>query len=597
MKQFLLTIAGVFVGLMLFVIVVPIALIAVAVGASRPAPLPAKSVLTLDLRSGLTDQEPQDGLPIFTSHGLSVMGVEETLRRAAADGQVAGVFVRLPEAGIAPADADELRRAFQAFRASGKPMLAFSQGIYPEGVATATYELGAASGDLWMQPSASFQVTGLAQEDLFLKRFFDKYGVVADYQQRYQYKNAVNGYLYDDYTPAHREAELSWMNSVYATTLAAAAQDRKLSPDALKATIEAGPYSADEAKAKGLVDNIGEEREAENAILKAAGSGAKLADFSEYAQRAKAAQSASMASGPTIALIQAEGDIVTGTAGHGGAIGGGSNIYADDLAKAFYKAIDDKDVKAIVLRLNSPGGSDTASEEILSAVRAARAAGKPVVVSMGDYGASGGYWISSEANEIVAEPSTLTGSIGVFGGKLAIGPALAKFGVDLRGLKVGGDYADAFGSQGQMSPSQTAAFSAWMDRIYNGFVARVAEGRKMTVQQVNDIAKGHVWTGAQAKSLGLVDYIGGFPQAVDRAKALAGITGTARLKLFATSTNPFAAIARLFGASADSARLLVAASELAQDPDARALIESLHEARLREAGATVLAPIPPLTGR
>jgi protease IV len=597
MKQFLLTIAGVFVGLLLFMVVVPLALIAIAVGASRPAPLPAKSVLTLDLRGGLTDQEPQDGLPFLGGRGLSVMGVEETLRRAAADGQVGGVLVRLPEAGISPAVADELRLSFQAFRASGKPMLAYSQGIYPEGVATATYELGAASGDLWMQPSASFQATGLAQEDLFLKRFFDKYGVVADYQQRYQYKNAVNGYLYDDYTPAHREAELSWMGSVYATTLAAAAADRKLSPDALKATIEAGPYSADEAKAKGLIDNVGEEREAEAAILKAAGNGAKLADFSDYAQRARAAQGASFAAAPTIALIQAEGDIVTGTAGRGSPLGGGATIYADDLAKAFYKAIDDKDVKAIVFRLNSPGGSDTASEEILSAVRAARAAGKPVVVSMGEYGASGGYWISSDANEIVAEPSTLTGSIGVFGGKLAIGPALAKFGVDLRGLKVGGDYADSGSSQGAMSPSQTAAFGAWMDRIYNGFVARVAEGRKMTVQQVGDIAKGHVWTGAQAKSLGLVDYLGGFPQAVDRAKALAGIKGAARLKPFATSTNPFAAIARLFGAGADSARLMAAASELSQDPDARALIESLHEARLREAGATVLAPIPSLSGR
>jgi protease-4 len=596
MKQFLLTVAGVFVGLLLFMVVVPLALIAIAVGASRPAPLPARSVLTLDLRGGLTDQDPQDGLPFLGGRGLSVMGVEETLRRAAADGQVGGVLVRLPEAGISPAVADELRLSFQAFRASGKPMLAYSQGIYPEGVATATYELGAASGDLWMQPSASFQATGLAQEDLFLKRFFDKYGVVADYQQRYQYKNAVNGYLYDDYTPAHREAELSWMGSVYATTLAAAAADRKLSPEVLKATIEAGPYSADEAKAKGLIDNVGEEREAEAAILKAAGNGAKLADFSEYAQRAKATQ-ASFATAPTIALIQAEGDIVTGTAGHGGALSSGSTIYADDLARAFYKAIDDKDVKAIVLRLNSPGGSDTASEEILSAVRAARAAGKPVVVSMGEYGASGGYWISSDANEIVAEPSTLTGSIGVFGGKLAIGPALAKFGVDLRGLKVGGDYADSGSSQGAMSPSQTAAFGAWMDRIYNGFVARVAEGRKMTVQQVGDIAKGHVWTGAQAKSLGLVDYLGGFPQAVDRAKALAGIKGAAQLKPFETSANPFAAIARLFGAGADSARLMAAASELSQDPDARALIESLHEARLREAGATVLAPIPPLSRR
>jgi protease-4 len=520
------------------------------------------------------------------------MGIEETLRRAGADSQVSGVFVRLPEGGMPPAAADELRLAFQAFRASGKPMLAYSQGIYPQGAATSTYEVGTATGNFWMQPSASFQVTGLAQQDLFLKRFFDKYGVVADYQQRYQYKNAVNQYLYDDYTPAHREAELSWMNSIYATSLAAAATDRKLAPAALTALIEAGPYSAEDAKAKGLIDNVGEEHAAEAAILKTAGQGAKLAEFGDYAQRARGAQKASFASLPTIALIEAEGDIVTGTGGRGGTLGGGATIYSDDVAKAFYKAIDDKDVKAIVFRLNSPGGSDTASEQILSAVRAARAAGKPVVVSMGEYGASGGYWVSSNANAIIAEPSTLTGSIGVFGGKLAIGPALSKFGVDLRGLKVGGDYADAFGSQGAMSPSQTAAFSAWMDRIYNGFVARVAEGRRMTVQRVGDIAKGHVWTGAQAKALGLVDDLGGFQQAVARAKQLAGITGQARLKPIETSPNPFAAIARLFGAGADGARLLASASELAQDPDARALMDTMRDARLRQAGATVLAPIP-----
>jgi protease-4 len=216
---------------------------------------------------------------------------------------------------------------------------------------------------------------------------------------------------------------------------------------------------------------------------------------------------------------------------------------------------------------------------------------------MGDYGASGGYWISSQASEIVAEPSTLTGSIGVFGGKFAIGPALAKFGVDVRGLKVGGDYADAFGAGAPMTPAQKAVFGAWMDRIYNGFVARVAEGRRMSPQQVDAIAKGHVWTGAQAKGLGLVDSLGGFPQAVERAKALAGIKGEARLKPFTGSTNPFAALARLFGASADSARLMVAASELARDPEAQALIQSLHDARLRQEGATVLAPTLPSVSR
>jgi protease-4 len=591
MKQFLLTVAGVFVGLVLFLVVLPIGVIALIAGASRPAPLPGKTVLNLDLRGSLTDQPPQDGLAFFNTGQVSVMGVEEALRRAETDTHVAGLFVRLPDGGMTPAAADELRLAFQRFRAAGKPILAYSQGLYAQGVTTATYELGAASGDFWMQPSASFQAVGLAQEDLFLKDFFDKYGVVPDYQQRYQYKNAVNGYLYNDYTPAHREAELSWMGSVYASSLAAAAQDRKLTPQALTATIEGGPYSADEALAKGLIDHVGEVKEAEDAVLKAAGDGAQFAEFTDYAVRARATPPTSLGTLPTIALIQAEGDIVTGTAGHGGAFGGGQNIYSDDLAKAFYDAAADKDVKAIVFRLSSPGGSDTASEEILSAIRAAKAAGKPVVVSMGDYGASGGYWVSSAASEIVAEPSTLTGSIGVFGGKLAVGPALAKFGVDIRGLKVGGDFADSFGAAGPMSASQRVAFSAWMDRIYQGFVQRVAEGRRLPVQRVEDIAKGHVWTGAQAKTLGLVDQLGGFQVAVDRAKALSGISGQARLKPFAAQPNPLQALGRLFGASTDGARLTAAASALANDPHSRLLLESLREARLREAGATVLAPV------
>jgi protease-4 len=162
---------------------------------------------------------------------------------------------------------------------------------------------------------------------------------------------------------------------------------------------------------------------------------------------------------------------------------------------------------------------------------------------------------------------------------------------------VGGDYAGAFGAGAPMTPAQRAAFSAWMDRIYNGFVARVAEGRRMTTQQVDAVAKGHVWTGAQARGLGLVDSLGGFPQAVDRAKALAGIKGQARLKSFTAAPNPFAAIARLFGASADSARLMAAASELAHDPEAQALLQNLHDARLRQDGATVLAPTLPVIGR
>src|SRR6185312_6819717 len=215
------------------------------------------------------------------------------------------------------------------------------------------------------------------------------------------------------------------------------------------------------------------------------------------------------------------------------------SIYADDTAEAFYNAIKAKDVKAIVFRLNSPGGSDTASEEILAAIRAAKAAGKPVVVSMGTYGASGGYWVSSEASAILAEPSTLTGSIGVFGGKFAVGPALARFGVDVRQLGVGSPYAGAFGLGPEFTPAQRAAFAHWMDRIYDNFVQRVAAGRRLPVERVRQIAKGHVWTGAQARELGLVDEIGGFYQAVDRAKALASIKGEARLRRMSPSGSPF----------------------------------------------------------
>ncbi|MDE2356701.1 MAG: signal peptide peptidase SppA [Alphaproteobacteria bacterium] len=594
MKQFVITVAGVLIGLILFAVLTPMALIAFASAAARPAPLPAASVLVLDLRTGLTDQPPDMPFAFLQGRGNSVLGIEQTLRRAGRDSAVKGLLVRLPEGGMAPAAADELRRAFLDFRAQGKPILAHSQGLYSDGTVVSTYELGAASGDLWMQPGASFQVTGLARDDVFLKRLFDRFGVVADYQQRYQYKTAVNPFLYDDYTPAHRESELSWMGSVFETSLVSAANDRRQNPKALMTLIEAGPYSAEEAKAKGLIDQVGEVKGAEDAILAKAGDGASLVSFNAYAAHARAARGRGVgqAGAPVIALIAAEGDIVTGSSAQsgGGPLSGSSAIHSDDVAKAFYDAIDDHDVKAIVFRVSSPGGSDTASEQILAAVRAAKAAGKPVVVSMGTYAASGGYWISSQASEIVAEPTTLTGSIGVFGGKFALGKALGRYGVDLRGLKVGGDFADAFSPDAPMSPSQRAAVSAWMDHIYQGFVARVAEGRHMRPDKVEAIAKGRVWTGAQAKALGLVDHIGDIYDAVDRAKALAHIQGPARLRGFNAEASPLDALRRMLNLEARGVHAAAALGSVLETPAAHATLETLDTANLRAQGSTVLAP-------
>jgi protease-4 len=594
MKQFLITAAGVFAGLVIFMIGVPFVLIAMAASAAGPAPTPAKAVLELDLREPLSDQSPQSPLAGFARRGHSAMSILEGLRRAEKDDRIKGLLVRLPEGGVEPGLADELRLSIKHFRTSGKPVIAHSQGLYPSGAVTATYMLGAAADEFWMQPGASFQVTGLANEDIFLKRFFDKYGVKADYEQRYEFKNAVNGYLFDDYTPAHRAAELSWMGSVYDTDLKAAALDRKQDAAALKATLEAGPYLAEDVVANRLIDRLGQVREAQAAMLKKAGAGAEMVDFEDYAHGRTPRE---RGPGPAVAVIEGEGDIVTGKDEGGNPFRGGSSIYSDDIADSFYDAIKAKDVKAIVFRLNSPGGSDTASEQILSAIRAAKAAGKPVVVSMGTYGASGGYWVSSDASAIVAEPSTLTGSIGVFGGKFALGPALAKFGVDVRQLGVGGSYAGAYGLGAEFTPQQRAAFSHWMDRIYGNFITRVAEGRKLPVERVREIAKGHVWTGAQAKALGLVDEIGGFYDAVAKAKALAGITGEARLKRMSPNGSPFEALQKMMGVSAASVRTVAAAAGLLSDPRAQGVLDELGQARLRDQGALVLAPIRIPAGR
>jgi protease-4 len=590
MKQFLITTAGVFTGLLIFLIGVPILIISLAVSATAPAPLPGKAVLELDLRGPLNDQSPHNPLLGLGGGSDSVMSIISTLKRAGTDDRVKGLLVRLPEGGIEPGMADEIRLAFKQFRAAGKPIYAHSQGIYPAGIVTTTYMLGAAADQLWMQPGASLQVTGVATEDLFFKRFFDKYGVVPQYEQRYEYKNAVNGYLFSDYTPAHRQSQLSWIGSVYGSNLGFAAQDRKTDPAGLRTALEAGPYLADDALKLKLIDRLGQVRETEQALLDKAGDGARTIDFHDYAD---SHQEGDGKIGDSIAVIEAEGAILTGRDRGSNPFTGGATIYSDDLAGAILSAARTEAVKAIVLRINSPGGSDTASEQILDAIRVAKAAGKPVVVSMGSYGASGGYWIASEASAIIAQPTTLTGSIGVFGGKFALGPALEKFGVDVRQTGVGGEYAGGFGLSQPFTATQRAAFGGWMDRIYETFIVRVATGRKLPVEQVRELAKGRVWTGEQARTLGLVDELGGFYQAVDKAKALAGLKGEIQLRRMTPSEGAFETLQRALGVSAMSARTLAAAAWVFGDPRSQAILDQVSEARLRGEGhGMVLAPMP-----
>ena len=442
-----------------------------------------------------------------------------------------------------------------------------------------------------MQNTSAFQLAGFSADSIFLGRAFEKYGVNAQFEQRYEYKNAVNEYTESDFTPAHREAMTAWMTSIYTSALANAAQDRRMTPQALRATIEAGPHSSAQALQRRLIDKIGQVEEIEAEARRRAGRGSEIMEFGDYAsskgERAGSGRNA-------IAIVGGEGAILTGTGGGADPFGGGSSIMSDDLAEALYDAIEDDSVKAIVFRVSSPGGSPDASEQILAAVRAAKAAGKPVVISMGDYAASGGYWISSEANWIVAQPSTLTGSIGVYGGKLVLADALGRFGVDLRNLSIGGEYADAFSPAEPFGPTDRAAFAGTIDRTYEEFIARVARGRNLPPARVREIARGRVWTGAQAKGLGLVDQLGGLEEAIAKARQLAEIPNdeSVRFKRYPESQSPFAALSELFGVSGEAARVLIGVGGIMNDPQAEAAVRQLQAERARASGATVLADQP-----
>lgn len=591
MKQFFLTVLGVFTGLVLFLVVVPIALIMMAAASAGAKPsVPRNTVLELDLRQGVSDSPSTNPLS-FGGAGLSVIEIVDGLAQAGDDEAVKAVLVRLPEMGMTPAAADEVRQAIRRLRAKGKIVIAHSQGFMPAGASVSSYMVGASASELWMQESASFQMAGLATEEIFFGRAFDKYGVDAQFEQRHEYKNAVNVYTQSDFTAAHREATLSWVGAIYDSAIAAAATDRKMTPAALKAVVEAGPWTAEEARARGLITHLGEVEQAEAEAKRRAGRGAEIVEFGDYVD-AKGAREGT--GSDAIAIVYAEGPIMTGTGGGGDPFGGGATIMSDDTAEAIHEAIADKSVKAIVLRVSSPGGSPEASEQIAAAVRAAQKAGKPVVVSMGAYAASGGYWISAEADWIVAQPATLTGSIGVFGGKFVLADALGRFGVDVRGLSVGGEFADAYALSEPWTAEQRAKISRQMDRIYDDFVARVARGRDLPPARVREIAKGRVWTGSQALGLGLVDQLGGLEEAIAKARQLAKIPADARIRLkrFPKPLSPWEALSEAFGVSGEAARALVFLGGVARDPQAQAVARRVEADRMRREGAVVLADRP-----
>lgn len=518
------------------------------VGIFTQPKLPGEMVLTLDMRNGLPDARPNNP---FMEQGrvASVIDAVAALAKAESDDRVKGLFLRVGGGGISSAQAQEIRDALKAFRAKGKFVIAHAQAFYSGGMGD--YLLASAADEIWLQPVSSMNTTGVSTTSAFLRNALDKISAKPEFTQRYEYKNAANMFTEKDFTPAHREASYRLIESVFESSTAAIAGDRKKTRDEIVALINGAPYLTQEAIDKKLIDKQGYDDEAEDAALAKAGGKAELKTLTEYF---KLAGSPWEGYGrPTIAFIQGEGQINDGESE--GGFGGDTSMGGDTVAKAFRDATDDDTVKAILFRVNSPGGSAIASDQILQAIRKAQKAGKKVVVSMGDVAASGGYYVSLSADKIFAHETTITGSIGVLSGKIVTGGTWALLGVDLKSLGVGTNALMDSATQ-PFTPEQWATFNKGVDQIYEDFTAKVAQGRKMDVAKVREIAKGRVWTGADAKPRGLVDEFGGFRAALEATKALAGIPADAEinLKRMPKAKNPFEEIADAFGTSAEVVR-------------------------------------------
>jgi protease-4 len=562
MRQFIITIAGVLVGLLLFTVVAAIWLVTSIAGAlnhasSQTAPTPAEVVLQLDLRETIPDQ--RGGAGLLFGGGLNTIEIVRKLDAAAADPKVKGVYVRAATGGLDPAQTEEIRSALAKIRAAKKFVITHMQND-GESNSLLGYVATAGSDELWLQETGDFMPMGILSQNMYLGGALQKFHVQAQFEAREQYKDAVTQYTETAPTPASKEATTAMLASIYDTAIADIAADRGMTPAAAKAAIEGSPYASADAVKLHLADKLGRPEDAAQAALDRAGGKAEMLDLARYSPPSKSG-------GATIALVAAEGEIVSGPA-QGPSFGGGGNISSDEISQALLDAADDDDVKAIVFRVSSPGGSAVASDQISHAVALARQKGKKIVVSMGPYAASGGYYISAGADSIVAEPTTITGSIGIFGGKIVIGPALEHYlGVTTATTSVGSPNIAMFDATSPFTNQQRAVFAQMIDRGYADFMGVVAKGRHMSLDQVHDIAKGRVWTGAQAKERGLVDELGGLDVAIARAKALAGLKPDAKisLKLYPQARNPIEELRSLFGVSGEAARAAVALGAILGD--------------------------------
>jgi protease IV len=572
------------------------------VDTARHHGVPNGCVLEVEVRSVPPETAGFDPLAIITGGGrpLVLRDVVAAIHRAADDPRVAGLIARVQLPAAAAGPVQELRDAVAAFTAV-KPSLAWAE-TYP---GTLSYYLASAFGEVWMQPSGTVGLVGFATNALFLRDALEKAGIEAQFVARGEYKSAANLFTQDRYTDAHREADTRLLESLHAQVWQAVAESRKIDPGVVDELADRAPLLRDDAVASGLIDRIGFRDEAYARMAELVGAKGISpetgdADLDDNAPPRLYLARYARASGPrlgppmppipgrrpkpTVAVVTVAGPIVSGRGGPRGLPFGPSSVGGDTIAAALREAAADDSVSAIVLRVDSPGGSVTASETIWRAVTKARERGKPVVASMGAVAASGGYYVSVGADAIVANPGTITGSIGVVSGKLVARDLKDRLGVGSDAVRTNAN-ADAWSINARFTPEQQAQVEAEADLSYTDFVQRVAAGRKLSTEAVDAVAQGRIWTGADALERGLVDELGGLRTAMRRAKILAGLDEDAEVRIVSYPSSSLWEFVRPRPSSQPAAASL---------PDAvgallgRALVGIVEQAEQTVTGASVL---------
>ena len=483
--------------------------------------LPESIVLSFDLDQKVgerSDESPLAGR--LLGAGLGLRDIVDALDRGRTDRRVKGAVVRVGGDALGLAQVQEVRAAVARFRAAGKFATAFAESFGEFGPGNKSYYLASACEEVWVQPVGLVGLTGFAAEMPFARKALDQIRVVPEVGHREEYKSAMETLTEPAISAPHREMLESLLDDLTDQLVGGVSAARKLDTALVRGLIDKGPFLAREAKDAGLIDHIGYYDEVTEAALERAGQGGREAGLvtpEDYLDAAGGPND----QGPTVALVYAVGGIERGDGGVNPVLGG-ETVGADAVVQAFQQAVEDDDVRAILFRVDSPGGSAVASESIRRAVVQAQAAGKPVIVSMSDTGASGGYWIAMNADRIIVEPATLTGSIGVIVGKVATAGLWESVGITWNGVKRG-ENAGIWSNIAPYSSRERERVEVVLDDIYATFTRNVAEARHLTPDKVREIARGRVWTGHQAVALGLVDELGDLDLALRRAREAIGL--------------------------------------------------------------------------